>query len=168
MLRLRPYKACDAEAIITWTKNEYAFRQWSADRFQKYPICAKDMNVYYNNDKNNNNIFAMTAFDENSIVCGHFTMRFTDNDINKIRLGFVIVDDKKRKKGYGKEMLMLAIQYAFDILKVNKVTLAVFENNIDAIKCYKSCGFKEIQKENVESYECMGEIWNCIEMERMK
>ena len=53
MIRLRPYKACDAEAIITWTKNEYAFRQWSADRFQKYPICAKDMNVYYNNDKNN-------------------------------------------------------------------------------------------------------------------
>ena len=167
MLRLRPYKACDAKYIITQTKNEYSFRQWSADRFQKYPIYAEDMNLYYDNDKNNNNIFAMTAFDENGIV-GHFTMRFIDDDINKIRLGFVIVDDKKRKKGYGKEMITLATQYAFDILKINKITLGVFENNIDAIKCYKSCGFKEVQRENIESYKCMGEIWNCIEMERTK
>lgn len=29
MLKLRPYKACDAQAITKWLKNEYAFRQWS-------------------------------------------------------------------------------------------------------------------------------------------
>ena len=47
MLRLRPYKACDAQVITTWLKSEYAFRQWSADRYENYPITPDDMNLYY-------------------------------------------------------------------------------------------------------------------------
>lgn len=43
MLRLRPYKACDAAAITKWIKSEYAFRQWSADRYEHYPITSDDM-----------------------------------------------------------------------------------------------------------------------------
>ncbi len=167
MLRLRPYKACDAEIITKWIKNEYAFRQWSADRYEKYPITSNDMNLYYDRDKNNKNIWGMTAFNDIGVV-GHFTMRFPNNTYDEIRLGFVIVDDNERRKGYGKEMLSLAIQYAFDFIKVNKISLGVFENNTAAIKCYKSCGFKEVKLKNVESYQCMGEIWNCIEMELTK
>lgn len=33
MLRLRPYKKGDAEVIVSWLKDEYSFRQWSADRY---------------------------------------------------------------------------------------------------------------------------------------
>ncbi|MDE6063906.1 MAG: GNAT family N-acetyltransferase, partial [Lachnospiraceae bacterium] len=83
-----------------------------------------------------------------------------------IRLGFVIVDDKVRGRGYGREMLSLAIQYAFDFVKVKKISLGVFENNIAAIKCYESCGFQRVKLENTECYHCMGEIWDCIEMEK--
>lgn len=168
MLRLRPYRACDAQTITKWLKNEYAFRQWSADRYEEYPITPDDMNLYYDRDKNNEKIWGMTAFDDTGIV-GHFIMRFpNDNDLEEIRLGFVIVDDKKRGKGYGKEMLSLAIQYAFDIIKVSKISLGVFENNKTAVKCYESCGFKAVESEKVESYRCMGEVWNCIEMELLK
>lgn len=143
MIRLRPYKSCDAQTITKWIKDEFAFRQWSADRYEKYPI----------------------TFDDTDIV-GHFTMRFPNSDnFDEIRLGFVIVNDKMRGKGYGKEMLSLAIQYAFDFVKVKKISLGVFENNKAAIKCYESCGFKRVQLKNVESYHCTGEIWNCIEME---
>ena len=166
MLRLRPYKACDAQIITKWLKSEYAFRQWSADRYEKYPITPDDMNLYYDRDKNNENIWGMTAFDDTGII-GHFTMRFPkDNNLEEIRLGFVIVDDKVRGKGYGREMLSLAIQYAFDFVKVKKISLGVFENNIAAIKCYESCGFQRVKLENTECYHCMGEIWDCIEMEK--
>lgn len=166
MLRLRPYKACDAQIITKWLKSEYAFRQWSADRYEKYPITPDDMNLYYDRHKNNEKIWGMTAFDDTGII-GHFTMRFpNDNNLEEIRLGFVIVDDKVRGKGYGKEMLSLAIQYAFDFVKVKKISLGVFENNIAAIKCYESCGFQRVKLENTECYHCMGEIWDCIEMEK--
>lgn len=166
MLRLRPYKACDAQIITKWLKNEYAFRQWSADRYEKYPIAPDDMNLYYDRDKNNEKIWGMTAFDDAGII-GHFTMRFPeDNNLEEIRLGFVIVDDKVRGKGYGREMLSLATQYAFDFVKAKKISLGVFENNIAAIKCYESCGFQRVKLENTECYHCMGEIWDCIEMEK--
>ena len=165
MLRLRPYKACDAETITKWITSEYALRQWSADRYERYPITSDDMNSYYDCDKNTDRFFCMTAFDESGVM-GHFTMRYPhENDRSEIRLGFVIVDNEKRGLGLGKEMLLLAVQYAFEFLKVDKVSLGVFENNTDAIRCYQSCGFREVKPDKIERYSCMGEVWNCIEME---
>ena len=165
MLRLRPYKACDARTITGWLADEFAFRQWSADRYEKYPVTANDMNLYYDKEKDNGQIWAMTAFDDTGVV-GHFTMRFPiPNNFDEIRLGFVIVDNKKRGQGYGKEMLSLAIRYAFDFVGVKKISLGVFENNTAAFRCYQSCGFQTVRPETVESYRCMGETWNCIEME---
>ena len=165
MIRLRPYKACDAQEIITWLDNEYAFRQWSADRYDHYPITSDDMNRYYEQDQYRDNIWGMTAFDEKGIV-GHFIMRFPkENCFDEIRLGFVIVDHHKRGKGYGKEMLSLAIRYAFDYIKVSKISLGVFENNESARRCYEACGFKKVLLDETEHYKCMGEVWNCIEME---
>ena len=47
MLRLRPYKENDAKIIVSWIKDELAFRLWSADRYDHYPITAEDMNHHY-------------------------------------------------------------------------------------------------------------------------
>lgn len=165
MLRLRPYKACDAQIITTWLKSEYAFRQWSADRYDSYPITADDMNRYYDRDKNNSGIWGMTAFDDAGIV-GHLTMRFPEKgNLDEIRFGFVIVDDQKRGRGYGKEMLMLAARYAFDFAGARKISLGVFENNLPAIRCYEAAGFQKVGRETPERYRCMGEVWSCLEME---
>lgn len=164
MLRLRPYKACDAKTIVTWIKSEYAFRQWCADRFETYPITEADMNAQYDSFVQADWFYQMTAFDETGIV-GHLIMRFVDEEKKVLRFGFVIVDDAKRGKGYGKEMLLLAKQYAFAILKVEKITLGVFENNESAYQCYKAVGFCEVPREEKETYRVLGEEWGCIEME---
>lgn len=160
MLRLRPYKKRDAEQIVTWFKDERSFRQWAAYRYSTYPISEKDMNTHYEEMEENDDFFEMTAFDETGIV-GHFILRFTDEKKEVIRLGFIIINGEKRGKGYGKEMLQLAVKYAFDFLKVKQVTLGVFENNSAAFSCYKAVGFKEVKRESC----CMlGETWECIEM----
>lgn len=164
MLRLRPYKACDAGQIVKWCKTEYAFRQWSADRYDRYPITAAEMNAYYDADKNNDTIWALTAFDDSGVV-GHLTMRYPQEDKREIRFGFVIVDDTKRSKGYGKKLVTLAIRYAFELLQAEKISLGVFENNTAAQNCYKACGFQRAAQGQTTSYVCMGEQWNCIEME---
>lgn len=162
MLRLRPYKACDAKTIISWIKDEISFHKWSADRFDKYPITENDINAYYNSFAYQDNFFEMTAFDETGIV-GHITMRFIDEQNKIIRFGFIIVDDTKRGKGYGKQMLQLAIQYAFHIIKAEKITLGVFDNNQSAYHCYKSVGFQDIEK--IEFYSILNEKWKCRELE---
>lgn len=70
MLRLRPYKKCDAKVIVGWIKDEVSFRKWCADRYEKYPICDTDMNDHYEEAAFSDSFFPMTAFDETGIV-GH-------------------------------------------------------------------------------------------------
>lgn len=169
MLRLRPYKKNDAEIIVSWCKDEFGFRQWTSDRYEHFPITAEDMNKKYfecNGDCEEwDNFYPMTAFDESGAV-GHLILRFTDKDKKTLRFGFVIVDDTKRGKGYGKEMLRLAFKYAFEILKAERVTIGVFENNPSAYYCYKAAGFTDAAAETFEYFEIFGERWKCLELYR--
>ena len=168
MLRLRPYKPCDAEAILSWIKDEDTFRKWSTDRYPHYPITAEDMNHKYidcNGDCSEaDNFYPMTAFDERG-VAGHFIMRFTDAEKSVLRFGFIIVDDSRRGMGYGKQMLKLGLRFAFDVLKVQKVTLGVLENNPGAYHCYKAVGFQDVTTDTPEYYAILGKQVKCLELE---
>lgn len=166
MLRLRPYRNNDAKYIVNWIGDERAFHQWCADRYDHYPLSADDINQYYQGFAEQDNFYEMTAFDETGIV-GHLIMRFVDEEKKELRFGFVIVDAAKRGMGFGKEMLMLAIRYAFDILRAEKVTLGVFEENEAAYYCYKSLGFQRSSAEE-ETYEILGEVWKCRMLELQK
>ena len=167
MLRLRPYKNCDAKTIVTWCRDEESFRKWTSDRYGSFPITEKDMYQKYvdcNGDcAEPDNFYPMTAFDESGIV-GHLIMRFTDEEKRVLRFGFVIVDDSKRGRGYGKEMLQLALRYAFEILKAEKVTLGVLKNNPAAYHCYKSAGFRDVEMAEAEVCRVCGELWNVLEL----
>lgn len=171
MLRLRPYKRCDAKYIVSWIKDEVSLRKWSSDRYGAYPITEEDINQKYldcNGDcAEEDNFYPVTVFDESGVV-GHMIMRFTDAEKKVLRFGFVIVDDEKRGCGYGKEMLKLAIRYAFEILRVEKITLGVFENNPAAHGCYKAVGFKDISSDESWYYHGLGEAWKVIEMELIR
>lgn len=164
MLRLRPYRNGDAASVVSWIPDEYAFRQWCADRYERYPISAEDINNHYGSLADADWFYPMTAFDECGII-GHMIMRFTDEAKTILRFGFVIVDSSKRGQGYGKEMLRLAQKMAFEVLKAKKISLGVFENNPAAYCCYKAAGFHEIQVEIPETYHVLGEDWKCIELE---
>lgn len=164
MLRLRPYKKCDAKHIISWIQDEKTFYQWCAGKYDHYPITAEDINQQYEAYANDDHFYEMTAFDESGVV-GHMIMRFLDKEKTILRFGFVIVDHTKRKRGYGQEMIRLAFHYAFTILKVSKVTIGVFENNPQAFSCYQSVGFREVRNRETEHYQIMGEDWKCRELE---
>lgn len=167
MLRLRTYKMNDAGTIIGWCKDEAAFRKWTADRYESFPITKADMNKKYMEDNGDcaepDNFYPMTAFDDSGIV-GHLIMRFTDEKKKVLRFGFVIVDDAKRGMGYGKEMITLALKYAFEILMVDKVTIGAFENNMPAYHCYRSAGFRDVEAEETIC-EISGEKWKILELE---
>ena len=167
MLRLRPYKECDAKTIVSWCKDEQSLRRWSSDRYDHYPITSDDINKKYfdcNGDcPEMDNFYPMTAFDESGVV-GHLIMRFTDAEKRFLRFGFVIVDDSKRGKGYGKEMLRLAIRYGFEILKAEQVNLGVFDNNMPAYHCYKAAGFRDVEVAEKETFRVNDEIWTVLEL----
>ena len=136
-MTLRPFSINDAETILSWCKDKYAFRLWSADRYKDYPAQSDDMMKQYEGD----NMFPLTAVVGEALV-GHILLRIPSEDKSVIRFGFVIVDDSKRGKGYGKQMLRLAIDYAQQELGAQKITLGVFCDNLSALKCYHSVGLR--------------------------
>ena len=157
-MTLRPFTVDDAPIILSWIKDITAFRKWSADRYPSFPPKPEDMVVQYESDV----IFPFTAIDDNGDIVGHIMLRYSDPSKAVIRFGFVIVDDQLRGKGYGKQMLQLAIQKAKNVFGAKKITLGVFDNNPSALHCYESVGFKVI---GAESYTIDGEEWTEKEME---
>ncbi len=161
-MELRKYRETDAIEILKWTTNEKEFRLWSADRYNKYPITPDDINNNYNECMKASDFYPVTLVDGEKIV-GHLILRKPNPEENKIRLGFIIVDNTMRKKGYGKLLINEAINYAKNELKAVEINLGVFANNENAYRCYKSVGFVEVGKEkDVLKFE--NETWECIEM----
>ena len=156
-MKLRPFAPKDAATILSWCKNKHAFRLWSADRYKDFPAWPEEMIKQYDGG----NMYPLTAIDGEDIV-GHILLRYPSEDKNVIRFGFVIIDDSKRGKGYGKQMLRLAIDYAQQELGAKRITLGVFCDNLSAVACYKSVGFRI---NGMDSYVIDGEKWKEFEME---
>ena len=157
-LTLRPFVFDDAPIILSWINDKAAFRKWCADRYPVYPPKPDDMVAQYAADT----VFPYTAIDAAGKVVGHIMLRYPDSSKVVIRFGFVIVDDQLRGKGYGKEMLQLAIQKAKQEYGAERITLGVFDNNPSALHCYESVGFQVI---GTDSYLIDGEEWKGKEME---
>lgn len=170
-LRLRPFKAMDAKHIVIWCKDEYTFRQWSADRWESFPLTPEVMIKKYTEENGDcvekDNFYPLTLTDGDMPV-GHMILRYTKQDKNTIRFGFVIVNPEYRGMGYGQRMLQLAKSYAIHILGAKKITLGVFANNPAAHMCYQAVGFADLPSDEDVYYEVMGEKWRCIEMEIKK
>lgn len=162
MLRLRPYKSCDAAKIAEWIRDEDVFLKWGGQLFGDFPISAEIIDEKYRLQNGGctepDNFYPWVAIDEENRVVGHFIMRYLRGDHRLLRFGWVVVDDTIRGKGYGTEMLRLGLRYAFGILGVDKVTLGVFEGNERAHSCYRKAGFSDTG-EVVEK-----QPWNVIEM----
>ena len=106
--------------------------------------------------------YPFTLEDNNKII-GHLILRKPNKDYNAIRMGFIIVDNTIRGKGYGKKLIEEAIKYAKNILKAEEINLGVFTNNESAMNCYKSVGFELVNIEK-NAYQFYDEKWDCAEM----
>lgn len=140
-------------------------RQWCADRYEHYPLTPDDINSYHMSYIDGETSRAMTMCQGDEIV-GYILLRMPAGNAGEQRLGFVIVDDSKRGCGIGKTLVRMTVDYAFEELGATKVSLGVFENNLPAIRCFEAVGFHRVSKSQTESYQCLGEIWQCFEMER--
>ena len=161
-MRLRPYiKSKDFKYIAGWIENERNHALWCANNFP-YPITAEAFHVFLEKTMEE---WAMNAFavtDDCGKIVGFF--RYSVNtESNEGFLASVIVDNKLRGKGYGKEMIRLALRYAFEMTGAELVQLNVFTENVDAKRCYERLGFVERSVEKaVFAYQ--DELWSRCNM----
>lgn len=162
-LRLRPLKPCDLSSIAEWTgMDEKAFYMWSAGKFE-FPVDEQQLKEFYKRSSNDEGAWSVIALDDSGAPVGHVLMRKADYENNSIHFGFIIINPGLRGKGCGREMISLALKYAFEIMGFERATLGVFDVNPAAHKCYMSAGFRD-ERYLENAFEFQGEKWGLYEM----
>lgn len=161
-MRIRPYiESKDFEVISQWITDEKTHAMWCANTID-YPIVKENFDsvLEYGAFKYSDSAYVATT--DVGEVIGFFC--YSSNlETNEGMLKFVMVDDKYRGKGYGKEMIALAIKYAFEITKVDAVQLNVFSVNARAKQCYISSGFSERRTDD-NVFKFKNELWGRCNM----
>ena len=165
-MKIRPYiENTDYLYLEKWVKNERIHAMWCANLIQ-YHITKDKFHAFLKKNAINYSDCAFTAIDDNEEPIGFFCYSVDSND-NSGFFKFVVIDNKKRGKGYGKGMLRLAMQYAFDKTGVKTVKLNVFNENIMAKRCYENVGFVELNVDK-DVFAYKDELWSKCAMEATK
>jgi RimJ/RimL family protein N-acetyltransferase len=161
-MRLRPFiLGCDFNEIKNWISNERAHAMWCANLI-KYPIEKRNFEHVMSEAAAMYGDSPYVVTTNAGKVVGFFCYS-VNLSTNEGMLKFVMVHPSQRGKGLGKAMLQLAIEYAFNITKVDAVQLNVFPENTRAKKCYESVGFVE-RKTNVGAFSFKDESWGRCNM----
>lgn len=161
-MRIRPYiPSKDYEYLSKWIDDERTHAFWCANLLP-YPMTQNSFHDFLEKNSIEWTGSAYVATENNGQVIGFFCYSVNTEDSNGF-LTFIIVDKAKRGKGYGKEMLNLALQYAFQITGAKAVQLNVFNENTSAKQCYEKVGFVERNMDkNVFTYK--DELWSRCNM----
>lgn len=161
-MRLRPYRQGDGAYIVKWVDSQRIHTLWCANQIA-YPMTEETFETGREAGiaKWGNSCF--TATDQAGTPIGYFQMSIHEAD-NTAFMGHIIVDRVCRGMGYGQEMMELAKQYAFQLAGVSKLRLAAFDCNVQAVNCYKKCGFVVIRYE-ADAFCYEQEIWGRYTLE---
>lgn len=161
-MRIRPYiPSKDYAYIAEWIDDERAHAFWCANRFP-YPITQQSFHDLLEKNAMDWTDSAYVATENDGQLIGFFCYSVNTED-NIGFLKFVIVDKTKRGKGYGKEMLHLALQYAFQSTGAETVQLHVFHENAAAKHCYEKVGFVERNMDK-DVFPYKDELWSRCNM----
>lgn len=157
-MRIRPYmETKDYESVERWIDNEKTHVLWCAGLIP-YPLTRQDFHDLLRRNAEEWTDCAYVATETDGTPVGFFCYSVnTENNEGFLKL--VVVDPEKRGRGYGRQMLELALQYAFRITGAELVQINVFSENHAARRCYERIGFTQrAVTERVLSYQ--GETWD--------
>jgi RimJ/RimL family protein N-acetyltransferase len=85
-------------------------------------------------------VFSVRTLDDDKLI-GFFAL-WLDLVNNEAWVGIGIGERDFWGRGYGTDMMRLALQYAFTELNVHRVSLGLFEYNPRALRSYEKAGFR--------------------------
>lgn len=145
-IRLRSFELSDLDEIMRhW--NNLELRNL-VGRAEFGPACRNDeeewiKNTWKQRQEKKEFTFAVETIADNKLI-GGISLNNCDWTSRSAILGISIWDPKNRGKGYGQESIKLVLNFAFQILNLNRVELETFDFNRRAQKCYLEVGFREV------------------------
>jgi RimJ/RimL family protein N-acetyltransferase len=126
----------DIQLIVKWRNESY-------EAFYEYPFSNIGQEIWFEEHVNSNNFLFIIYERSSNNRIGMVGLSNLDNRNKNVEFGRFIIDKEFRGKGYGKEVLILVLNYVFKHLNFHSVYLDTFKNNIRVINLYKKIGFKQ-------------------------
>jgi RimJ/RimL family protein N-acetyltransferase len=138
-LAIKPLRARDCEALLTWVDSADALLQWAGPRDFSWPLTSEQLLTDLHGADHRRMPFAAVRPEDGSLV-GHVMLTtLPDHDIGL--LGRVIVAPDQRGRGFGTALMEEVVRFGFDQRGLHRLQLAVYDFNLAAIACYESVGF---------------------------
>lgn len=173
MIRLEPLEDGDFETIARWNadKPRDFLAQWAGPQYE-YPLTA----AYLVREHAGHNAPGADTFIYRVMLgqdmIGAVQLLRIDRQAGAAVVGrFLIGGEGDRSRGYGRQALREIVTLAFDAFGLKTVSLAVFDFNRGAIRCYESVGF-ETYEFAPDAYQSATGPWGLYRMkltpERLK
>jgi RimJ/RimL family protein N-acetyltransferase len=92
--------------------------------------------------KNNDFVFIIEETQHLHRPVGQVSLYNIDLDKGEAEFGRLMIwDNEARRKGLARRATEALVAWAFDTLKLKRIYLRVFKNNIAAVNLYRRCGF---------------------------
>lgn len=99
--------------------------------------------AFYEEQTKPNKNMAPFAIEVDGLYIGYCTLMNLQNRHGNMELGILIGDREYWNKGYGREVVLLLLDYGFRYLGARRIALTTHAKNERAIRCYLACGFVE-------------------------
>lgn len=139
LVNLRAIKLEDTDNILKW-KNNVNVKKY----FCIQDDLTKEQHMQWLKNRVDTDEVVQFVIESNELKkdVGSVYLRDIDNNNQKAEFGIFIGEDDARNKGIGTAATKKIIEYGFKHLKLHKIYLRVFAENINAIRAYEKAGFE--------------------------
>lgn len=138
LVYLRPIREDDTDLIVNWRNQERVRRNFL---YQK-PFTREGHRDWMETKVKTGEVAQFILCEtEGDRPIGSVYFRDIDRVNRKAEYGIFIGEEDAAGKGYGTVVAKAAVRYAEESLKLHKLMLRVFADNIAAVKSYENAGF---------------------------
>ena len=134
---LRPPREEDFEARFRLGTDAEIFRMYGGNQSDVRPMTEEAAKRWVRRLVNHDYAWIIEA----GTLIGEIRLDRVDLRDRRASLAIGIEDTTQLGKGLGSEAIDLALGYAFNVLKLHRVSVRVVEYNSRAIRAYQKCGF---------------------------
>ncbi|MEZ9869282.1 GNAT family N-acetyltransferase [Vibrio sp. 10N.261.51.A4] len=144
-MEINRFKASDANEIVTWFTSLEDYVLWGGRTFG-WPLEAASIIERSQEPHVELYTFSTSSTNSNANDLLGF-MEFQRMSDSELRFCRVAIHPSQRGKGFGHSMIESALEAAKQIPDVTTISLAVFQQNHGAKRCYDKAGFQVVDKE---------------------
>jgi RimJ/RimL family protein N-acetyltransferase len=142
LIELIPFTEADIDPLLGWIRSPEELLFWTASSFG-YPLTREHIRRHRQDCAARGDRLIFKAVESASgEAVGYVEIGGIDPRNQSARIGRVLLAPDARGRGLGAGMMRAALAHAFDVLRVHRAELGVFDVNPRAIALYERVGFR--------------------------